>query len=76
MIKRFANWLKRDGILEFTTGDGEYQGKRSDMLNQELCFYSLDPETYEKYLKENNFKILLRESDQPQYLVWIVKYEP
>ncbi len=73
MISRFASWLKKDGILEFTTGDSEYQDTSSAMLNQELSFFSLDPELYEKYLKENGFKILLRESDQEQHLVWVAK---
>ena len=45
------------------------------MLNQELAFYSLDPQLYEKYLRENDFKILLRENDQEQHLVWIAQYE-
>ncbi len=76
MILRFANWLKPNGILEFTTGDQEYEGKNSNMLNQELSFYSLDPKQYEKYLHNAGFKILLCESDQDQHLVWIAKYEP
>lgn len=75
MITRFAQWLKIGGILEFTTGDHEYEAKSSDMLDQELAFYSLDPLLYEKYLKENGFKILLRESDQETHLVWIAKRE-
>lgn len=74
MISRFAHWLKKDGIVEFTTGDHEYEGKNSDMLNQELCFYSHKPITYEKVLKKNGFEILLKESDQETHLVWIVKY--
>ena len=45
------------------------------MLNQELCFYSLDPSVYEQYLKDNGFKILLRESDQDKHLVWIARKE-
>ena len=69
-------WLKKGGILEFTTGDRDYKGSSSDMLNQELDYYSLDPAFYEKYLTNNGFKILLRESDQDQHLVWIAKYEP
>ena len=73
MIQRFSGWLKQGGILEFTTGDSEYEGTDSNMLNQELSFYSLEPTLYEKYLEENGFKILLRESDQDQHLVWIVK---
>jgi hypothetical protein len=35
MIARFAQWLKPGGILEFTSGDSEYEGTNSDMLNQE-----------------------------------------
>lgn len=73
MITRFAQWLKKDGILEFTTGDHEYEEKSSDMLGQELFFCSLEPLEYEKYLKENGFKILLRESDQETHLVWIAQ---
>lgn len=73
MIARFADWLKPGGILEFTSGDKEYEGKSSDMLNQELNFYSIAPEQYEKHLRENGFEILLRESDQEEHLVWIVK---
>lgn len=73
IISRFAAWLKKDGILEFTTGDHEYEGTSNDMLNQPLAFYSLDPTVYEKYLKEHGFKILLQEHDQDQHLVWIAK---
>jgi hypothetical protein len=43
------------------------------MLNQELSFYSLEPTSYEEYLKENGFKILLRENDQEQHMVWIAQ---
>ena len=67
----FASWLKTGGILEFTTGDSEYQESSSTMLNQELNFYSLNPDFYEKSLKENGFKLLLRESDQETHLVWL-----
>lgn len=73
MIKRFANWLKIGGILEFTTGDHEYQTSSNDMLNHLLWFYSEQPTSYEKYLKRNGFEILLRENDQEQHLVWIAK---
>lgn len=73
MITRFSKWLKRGGILEFTTGDSEYEEKSSAMLNQELSFYSLNPDEYEKSLKDNGFKILLRESDQETHLVWIAQ---
>ncbi len=73
MISRFAHWLKLDGILEFTTGDREYAASDSNMLGQELSFYSLNPADYEKYLKKSGFKILLCESDQEQHLVWIAK---
>jgi 2-polyprenyl-3-methyl-5-hydroxy-6-metoxy-1,4-benzoquinol methylase len=73
MIQRFFKWLKPDGILEFTTGNEEYEHMSSDMLNQELHFYSLAPSTYEYYLKEQGFKILLKESDQEHHLVWIAK---
>lgn len=76
MITRFARWLKKDGILQFTTGDSEYDDRSSAMLNQELRFYSLTPAVYEKYLIENNFKILLCEADQDQHLVWTARYEP
>ena len=75
MISRFKTWIKPGGFLEFTTGEQDYEQKSSDMLNQELSFYSLDPQLYEKYLKENGFKILLRENDQEQHLVWIAQYE-
>jgi 2-polyprenyl-3-methyl-5-hydroxy-6-metoxy-1,4-benzoquinol methylase len=71
IISRFASWLKQGGILEFTTGDHEYQGSSSAMLNQELNYYSHNPDFYEKALKENGFKLLLRESDQEQHLVWL-----
>lgn len=74
MISRFAHWLKKGGVLEFTSGDQEYEGKDSNMLNQELCFYSCNPSQYEKELKKNGFEILLRESDQETHLVWIAKY--
>lgn len=73
MISRFANWLTSNGILEFTTGDHAYESSSDSMLNHELWFYSLDPVTYEKYLKQNGLKILLRENDQEEHLVWIVK---
>lgn len=73
MFSLFASWLKRGGILEFTSGDSEYEATDSVMLNQELSFYSLDPSLYEKYLKQNGFEILLREQDQESHLVWIAK---
>lgn len=73
MINRFANWLKPNGILEFTTGDAEYEGKSNAMLNQELCYYSLAPTEYEKLLQQNGFEILLKEADQDQHLVWIAR---
>lgn len=73
MIHRFSQWLKEGGILEFTSGDSEYEDFSSDMLNQELHFYSLDPKVYEKYLKKYGFKILLKESDQETHMVWIAK---
>ena len=75
MISRFATWIKPGGFLEFTTGDEEYDHKSSDMLNQELSFYSLAPQLYEKHLKENGFKILLRENDQEHHMVWVAQYE-
>ena len=73
MITRFAEWLKPGGILEFTSGDSEYEGTDSNMLNQELHFYSLGPNVYEQYLKKYGFEILLKESDQEHHLVWIAK---
>lgn len=73
MISRFGTWIKPGGFLEFTTGDHEYNHKSSDMLNQELSYYSLEPKLYEKYLKETGFKILLRENDQDQHMVWIAQ---
>ena len=75
MIARFASWLKKGGILEFTSGDSEYHGKDSTMLNLELNYYSLNPNAYEKYLADNNFKLILRESDQDTHLVWIAQKE-
>jgi 2-polyprenyl-3-methyl-5-hydroxy-6-metoxy-1,4-benzoquinol methylase len=73
MITRFAHWLKPNGILEFTTGDSEYESSDSNMLNQELSFFSLNPSEYETCLRKNGFKILLRENDQETHLVWIAK---
>ena len=75
MITRFTEWLRPGGLLEFTTGDSEYESVNFDMLNQELGFYSLSTNLYEKYLKESGFKIILCESDQPGHLVWIAKKE-
>lgn len=73
MISRFGQWTKPGGYLEFTTGSHEYSGTSSEMLNQELSYYSLEPQLYETYLKKNDFKILLRESDQEDHLVWVAK---
>ena len=73
MIYRFSRWLKPGGVVEFTTGDTEYEEASSDMLNQELHFYSLEPTFYEAYLAKYGFKILLKESDQPTHLVWIAQ---
>ncbi len=73
MINRFSKWLKPGGILEFTSGDSEYEATFSDMLNQELHYYSLAPITYEQHLKKYGFEILLKESDQETHLVWIAK---
>lgn len=75
MIERFADWLKPGGILEFTTGDSAYADTSSAMLNQELDFYSLDPIEYEKCLNKAGFKVILRESDQEQHLVWLAVKE-
>ncbi len=73
MIARFAQWLKSGGILEFTSGDSEFERTDSNMLNQGLHFYSLDPQIYEQHLKKYGFEILLKQSDQDQHLVWIAK---
>ncbi|WP_065235630.1 class I SAM-dependent methyltransferase [Legionella waltersii] len=73
MIARFAKWLKKDGLLEFTSGDAEYEARNSDMLNQELYFASLSVGAYEKALKENGFELLLREYDQEHHLVWMAR---
>ncbi len=73
MIDRFSQWLKPGGILHFTSGDSEFEGTNNNMLNQDLCFYSIDPIIYEQYLKKYGFEILLKESDQDQHLVWIAK---
>ena len=73
MIARFAGWLKTGGLLEFTSGDAEYEARNSDMLNQELYFSSLSVDAYEKALKENGFELLLRENDQEHHLVWIAR---
>lgn len=73
MIERFYKWLKPGGVVEFTTGNTEYEHASSNMLNQELHFYSLAPSTYQHYLKEQGFEILLKESDQEDHLVWIAK---
>lgn len=75
MIVQFSRWVKKGGIVEFTTGEREYEETNSDMLNQPLSFYSLDPMVYEEYLKKHGFKVLLRENDQPDHLVWIVQYQ-
>jgi len=64
-----------NAYVEFTTGDRDHEETSSAMLEQELHFYSNAPEIYEKCLKQNNFKILSRESDQDQHLVWIVKHQ-
>lgn len=73
MISRFSQWLNPGGILEFTSGDSEYEATDNTMLNQELHFYSLDPLDYERYLKKYGFIILLKESDQENHLVWIAR---
>lgn len=73
MFERFAFWLKPGGFLEFTTGDSEYEGASSDMLDQELNFYSLSPDHYERFLGENGFTLLLKEHDQPGHLVWLAQ---
>ncbi|MBS0287551.1 MAG: class I SAM-dependent methyltransferase [Proteobacteria bacterium] len=73
MIQRFSQWLKPNGILEFTSGDAAYEATFSDMLNQELHYYSLEPSQYELYLKKHGFKLILKESDQPDHLVWIAQ---
>ncbi len=73
MFKRFSDWLKPNGILEFTTGDSDHEAIDSTMLNQPLFFCSHLPGIYEKALKENGFEILLKESDQETHLVWIAR---
>ncbi|TNI86392.1 class I SAM-dependent methyltransferase [Aeromonas sobria] len=73
MISRFEKWLKPGGVVQFTSGDSDYQGTDSNMLNQELHFYSLTPVAYEALLKKYGFKLLLKESDQEHHLVWLAK---
>jgi 2-polyprenyl-3-methyl-5-hydroxy-6-metoxy-1,4-benzoquinol methylase len=73
MFSRFASWLKDGGILEFTTGDDDHESTSSEMLDQPLNFYSQTPAMYEKFLKQNGFKLLLKEHDQEQHLVWIAQ---
>lgn len=73
MIFRFFQWLKPGGILEFTTGDSDYEGTHSDMLDQPLHYFSLPPSDYERYLKKYGFEILLKESDQEHHMVWIAR---
>jgi cyclopropane fatty-acyl-phospholipid synthase-like methyltransferase len=75
MIARFASWIKSGGYLEFTSGDSEFHLTDSAMLNQELNFYGVNPEEYEKLLSKNGFKLLLKENDQDQHLVWIARKE-
>jgi hypothetical protein len=43
MISRLASWLKPNGILEFTSGEDEYEDKSSDMLynDSRLCPQSI-----------------------------------
>lgn len=73
MFFRFASWLKDGGILEFTTGADDFEGTSSEMLGQPLNFYSHAPAMYETFLKQNGFKLLLKEHDQEQHLVWIAQ---
>lgn len=73
MLERFYDWLKPGGILQFTTGDDEFTGENADMLSQHLAFYSCHPLQYEQKLNELGFELLLKESDQPQHLVWLAK---
>jgi trans-aconitate methyltransferase len=73
MIARFAQWIKPNGFLEFTSGDGAYEDSNANMLNQPLQFYSLDPKDYEKFLKQYGFKIISKEYDQPGHLVWVAQ---
>ena len=73
VIARFASWLKPGGYLEFTTGDTDDESSDGSMLNQELHFYSLPPEQYESLLKQNGFKLLLKEHHQEKCLVWIAQ---
>ncbi len=73
MIARFSEWLKPGGMLEFTSGNSEFEGTDNNMLEQELNFYSLSPIVYEQYLEKYGFEILLKESDQENHLVWIAK---
>ena len=75
MISRFASWLKKGGFLEFTTGDTKCHLRTSEMLKQELNFYSLHPDAYEKALKENGLKLILKEYDQAEHLVWLARKE-
>ena len=73
MIARFASWLKPGGYLEFTTGNADHEESSNGMLDQELYFYSLAPVRYELFLKQNGFKLLLKEQHQEQNLVWIAQ---
>jgi len=42
-------------------------------LDQELAYYSLPSDVYEKCLQKNGFKIIFRENDQPGHMVWIAQ---
>lgn len=69
----FLNQTMKSLLAVLLSGDREFEGTDSNMLNQELHFYSLYPAVYEQHLKKNGFEILLKESDQDQHRVWIAK---
>lgn len=73
MFSRFASWLKKGGILVFTSGDADGELLHEDMFGMTFSFYSLSPASYQDLLEKQGFTILLQEKDQEQHMVWIAK---
>ncbi len=78
MFKKFAQHMKPDGILMYTSGP-KYTEVWSDNAGEQLYHASLDAEEYRNLLNENHFEILHHAINDPACAgatVWIAKYCP
>ena len=73
MLERFSYWVKTKGKLLISTGAEESEVIDADMHGYPFSYFSMSPENYIKYLRINDFKILLSKEDQPHHRIWIAQ---